>query len=176
MLRAFDKIAELDGEFFKQFFTEVAPEPETIPDAGFSDDGVIDLVAAEAATEEIKRQPAPPKEKPKWMNLPLRPIDGDSAIATVDLASEIGDRARPSLRNGRQSRGDERAELRHHARTLVTGSTLNCCGSPLTTSGCPTASVERCVTRSGTGSPKDEGHASRRSPPLKLCRKSDYQS
>ena len=114
MLRAFDKIAELDGEFFKQFFTEVVPEPEVAPESGLSDDAVIDLVAAEAATEEIKRQPAPPKEKPKWMNLPLRPIDSDSAVATVDLEQlgEISDRGATFAEEWMaKSRGDERAEL-----------------------------------------------------------------
>lgn len=114
MLRAFDKIAELDGEFFSKHFTEVVPEPESDPRVGGSETSAIDSGGSETPRAEIKRQPAPPKEKPKWISLPLRPSSSEPSGGLIDVGrlGEISDRGATFAEELMlRSRHDERAEL-----------------------------------------------------------------
>ena len=114
MLRAFDKIAEIDGEFFDQFFTQVEPEPEAAPSEELSENSQNDSATEGSPTAEISRQPAPPKEKPKWMNLPLRPVEDKPSRGVADVVKlgEVSDKGATFAEEWmHKARGDERAEL-----------------------------------------------------------------
>ena len=114
MLRAFDKIAEIDGEFFDQFFTQVESEPEAAPSEELSENSQSDSATEGVPTAEISRQPAPPKEKPKWMNLPLRPVEDKPGRGVADVVKlgEASDKGAAFAEEWmHNARGDERAEL-----------------------------------------------------------------